>query len=66
MPALQDAKVPHKLTRDHIPRVGVRVVGARMGKPRSAQKRFLKRGEEVTLSYGTAYTRRVTRQHQSP
>ena len=47
-------------------RVGVRVRGARKGKPRSAQKLSLKRGEEVTLSYGTAYTRHVTRQHQSP
>jgi hypothetical protein len=43
-------------------RVGVRVTGARKGASRSAQKLTLKRGSEITLSYGTAYTRRVTRQ----
>jgi hypothetical protein len=45
-------------------RVGIRVVGVRKGVPRSAQKLTLKQGKEVSLSYGTAHTRRVTRQRQ--
>ena len=44
-------------------RVGVRVVGVRKGASRGAQKLTLKQDKESTLSYGTAYTRRVTRQH---
>ena len=46
------------------PRVGIRVVGVRKGAPRNAQKLTLKQGKEMTLSYGTAHTRRVTRQQQ--
>jgi hypothetical protein len=46
-------------------RVGTRVVGVRKGVARSAQKLILTQGKEVTLSYGTAHTRRVTRQRQS-
>jgi len=45
-------------------RVGVRVVGVQKGSSRSSQKLTLKQGKEVTLSYGSAYTRRVTRQQQ--
>jgi hypothetical protein len=45
-------------------RVGVRVVGVQKGASRGAQKLTLKQGKEVTLSYGSAYTRRVTRQQQ--
>ena len=45
-------------------RVGVRVVGVRKGSSRSSQKLTLKQGKQITLSYGTAYTRRVTRQQQ--
>jgi hypothetical protein len=45
-------------------RVGLRVVGTRKGVPRSAQRLTLKQGHEITLSYRTAYTRRVTRQQQ--
>jgi hypothetical protein len=47
---------------DHRPhaRVGTRVVGVRKGVSRGDQKLTLKQGKEVTLGYGSAYTRRMT------